>query len=199
MKTRIARLGTALLIGGALVATTVPAGASAFGGDDAPSVAPAADCGGSDYPLTTCTTVAQPTISVELVAPLCEHDTPYLVYRVKVTGTSATTVTITFRGAGGEEFVYTNQPLSGRVLWPGAVVSGGATIDWPGWTQNSDGSWTEGDEWSWARAPLTVYFQVNPEASASVTYPPASPLCAPGPRVEGGGGQTPSFVLPETL
>ena len=75
-----------------------------------------------------------------------------------------------------------DQPLSGSVLWPGAVPGpNGRGIDWPGWRQLSDGTWVQGDEFDWVRPTVQVLFQVNPEATVTVSYPPSSPNCLTNP------------------
>lgn len=106
---------------------------------------------------------------------------------MSVTGTEANTATITFLHPGGTNVVYSGLPLTGRVLWPGAVVgANGEALDWPGWTQLPDGTWVEGDEFNWVRPEVTVTIEVNPATSAVIAYPPSSPQCLtnpPGPFV----------------
>ena len=68
------------------------------------------------------------------------------------------------------------------MLWPGAVPGpNGRGIDWPGWRQLSDGTWVQGDEFDWVRPTVQVLFQVNPEATVTVAYPPSSPNCLTEP------------------
>jgi hypothetical protein len=79
-----------------------------------------------------------------------------------------------------------------RFVYPGAEVdANGNPVDWPGWI------W-DGDEWvidptdARLRDGLTVRVEVNPTATGTVTYPPATPDCdasPPGP---------PSSSLPAT-
>jgi len=113
----------------------------------------------------------------------CDANTPYLVYDVPVLNLpAATSVTITFVNPTGPDLVFPNQPLSGRILWPGAVLDAdGNIIDWPGWTLLPDGTWVEGDEFSWTRPTVEIRFEVNPEATVTVDYPPASTACADPP------------------
>ncbi len=74
-------------------------------------------------------------------------------------------------------------------IWPGASVD---PPDWPGWTL-VDGVWVEdpNDEGAWTRYPegvvTTITATVNPTVSASLTYPPATAVCANPPN-DGGGG-----------
>ena len=93
-----------------------------------------------------------------------------------------TKVTITFINPSGPNVVYADLPLDRDGLWPGAVPGpDGQGIDWPGWTQLPDGSWVEGDEFDWVRPSVKVLFEVNPEATVTVAYPPSSPTCNTNP------------------
>jgi hypothetical protein len=56
-------------------------------------------------------------------------------------------------------------------------VTGDAT-DWPGWMQNAFGFWIEDPSDALWRQGLTLVVSVNPTASTSVSYPPASSACA---------------------
>ncbi|ACZ32027.1 LPXTG-motif cell wall anchor domain protein [Xylanimonas cellulosilytica DSM 15894] len=124
-----------------------------------------------------------PTLDVNVLQPICDGDVPYLEYAVTATGTTNDTVTITWQNPAGSDVVLADLPLTGRVLWPGAVVgANGEALDWPGWTQQADGTWVEGDEFDWVRPSVDVLFEVNPEASATVAYPPSSPSCATNPE-----------------
>ena len=107
-----------------------------------------------------------------MLAPVCDNDTPYLSYNIEVTGTPSTTASITFVNPFGDDVVYFNLPLSGRVLWPGAAVDAdGTPTDWPGWTQLADGSWQPGDAFDWARSTLQVIADVNPIGVADRQLP----------------------------
>lgn len=123
-------------------------------------------------------------LSVNVLEPICDNDVPYLQYAVTATGSPNTTVTITWVNPTnpGASVVYANLPLTGRVLWPGAVVdSHGNPLDWPGWTKLPDGTWVQGDEFDWVRPSVQVHFKVNPEATVTVAYPPATPTCNDNP------------------
>ncbi|MDM7855468.1 peptidase [Cellulomonas alba] len=121
-------------------------------------------------------------LSVNVLEPICDNDVPYLSYAVTATGSPNTTVTITWINPTGQSVVYANLPLTGRVLWPGAVVDAqGNPLDWPGWRQLSDGTWVQGDEFDWVRPSVQVLFKVNPEATVTVGYPPATPTCSANP------------------
>lgn len=121
-------------------------------------------------------------LKVELLSPVCDNDVPYLTYRVAVEGTSKTDLTITWDNPSGADVVQSGLPLSGRVPWPGAVVGpDGRGADWPGWTRQADGTWSEGDEFDWVRPSVQVTLAVNPSVTATVAYPPSAPQCVTGP------------------
>lgn len=121
-------------------------------------------------------------VEVTVLTPVCDNDVPKLRYVVTPVGSDRTTVTVTFVNPGGDDVVHADLPLSGTVLWPGAVVdSAGKGVDWPGWRLEG-GKWLVGDEYDWVRPSVEVSFQVNPTASAVVAYPPSSPVCLTEPE-----------------
>lgn len=114
------------------------------------------------------------------VSPVCVNDVPLLKYSLEEMGTTLTTATITWVHPGGTDVVLTDQPLNGTLLWPGAVLDAkGTAVDWPGWTQQPDGTWTRGDAFDWARQPVQVRFEVNPSTVATVSYPSVAGACEP--------------------
>ncbi len=122
---------------------------------------------------------------VQVLEPECIDDVPYLHYAVLPQGTANTRATLTWVNPGGDDVVLTDLPLEGTVLWPGVEVDGtGKATDWPGWTQQADGTWTEGDEFSWTRPGVQVVFEVNPQVTATAMYPGAAVGCA-GPVQSG--------------
>lgn len=134
-------------------------------------------------------------------SPICDNDVPKLRYAVEAIGSPNTTVTITWVNPSGADVVQSDLPLSGTVLWPGAVEENGVGVDWPGWRQLADGTWVEGDEFDWVRPSVQVKFQVNPEATVTVAYPPSSPQCLtnpPGSSVLAAEPPVPSAVLSAT-
>lgn len=115
---------------------------------------------------------------VQVLTPICDNEVPKLKYTVNPVGTPNDKVTITFVNPSGTSVVYADQPLTGIVNWPGAVVGpDGRGIDWPGWTKLADGTWVEGDEFDWVRPNVEVLFEVNPTKTVTVAYPPSSPVC----------------------
>jgi len=148
---------------------------------------------GSNEPLPEDCPVITPHFSALGTTPFCDGDVPWLDYQVAVDNSPNTTVTITFLHPtdASKNVVYANLPLTGTVLWPGAVVDGlGNPVDWPGWTWDGT-KWVAGDEWDWTRPSVKVRFEGNVNASAEVTvaYPPSSPNCSANP---------PGDVLAET-
>lgn len=121
-------------------------------------------------------------LTVTVAAPICDNNAPMLRYQVVPEGTTNTTVTITWLNPSGANVVYANQPLSGTVLWPGAVLGpDGQGVDWPGWTKQADGSWVQGDPFSWAIPTAKVLFDVSPQATATVAYPASTRGCLTSP------------------
>lgn len=114
----------------------------------------------------------------------CVGDLPYLTYELEAQGTPNQTATLVWGDPNGTHYVMSNLPLSGSVLWPGAVKGpDGKAADWPGWNL-VDGEWVAGDEWNWLRPNVPVTFGVDP-TSATITaqYPEAAP-CADPPSDE---------------
>lgn len=119
------------------------------------------------------------------IEAVCEADVPYLGYEVAlpegVEAEGENPLTITFlHPRGGENYVVGEQPLSGRVLWPGASAT--EPKQWPGYVRNEDGSYTQTEgNYAWTREGVQVLFEVNPSYSTVVDYPPASSECANPP------------------
>jgi LPXTG-motif cell wall-anchored protein len=103
------------------------------------------------------------------VQAVCSANVPTLNY--STTGATGATVTVTFVNPGGANVVYADRPLSGAVVWPGTVVSGGVVSDWPGWTKQSDGTWKAGDAYDWTLKNVQVIISDGTEASTVVSYP----------------------------
>lgn len=167
-------VGVLVMIGGlagpALAAPDTP------GGLDCAELAAATDPDGYAPPPRCELTIVR-------AAAICLADAPVLEYAVEAVGTTLDTVTITWVDPVGPDVVQSGLPLSGQTYWPGTVLEGGAVVDWPGWTRNPDGSWTEEDAYSFARPSVQIEFQVNPTATTVVAYPPATAVCA-GPATD---------------
>ncbi|MBK0370107.1 T9SS type B sorting domain-containing protein [Flavobacterium agrisoli] len=135
---------------------------------------------------------ATATVTVTIEAPkmdviangICVNDVPYLEYTVTPTNfTSTEGVTITWKDASNKTIsTMTNLSLSGRILWPGAVVdSTGKGMDWPGWVKQDD-QWVQtADGFEGLRPTATLVFSVNPEQTVVVNYPPSDPMCTARP------------------
>ncbi|MCK9795179.1 LPXTG cell wall anchor domain-containing protein [Isoptericola sp. 4D.3] len=174
----VAGVAVGLALGVGAVLAAAPAGAAT-----APSPSPST----TGYPPPEV-----PTLTAQIFQPECDGDVPYLRYAVTATGTENTTVTLTWINPSGEDVVQAGLPLSGRVLWPGAVVDGsGAPLDWPGW-RLVDGVWVQGDEFDWVRPAVDVKLEVNPELTLTADYPPSSPDCATDPPGNPPPGEEPA-------
>ncbi|WP_433832125.1 HYR-like domain-containing protein [Flavobacterium anhuiense] len=132
------------------------------------------------------------TVTVTIEAPLmtvtassiCVNDVPYIDYVVTpVNFTPVNGVTIAWADSNNNVVTtMNNQPLSGRVLWPGAIVDDqGKGIDWPGWIFENN-RWIEGaDGFEKLRPTTNVTFTVNPSQTITISYPPADPFCTSRP------------------
>ncbi|MDY0985786.1 gliding motility-associated C-terminal domain-containing protein [Flavobacterium sp. CFBP9031] len=132
---------------------------------------------------TVTVTIEAPVMTVTATS-ICVNDVPYIDY--VVTAVNFTPVNgVTIAWADGNNNVVTtmnNLPLSGRVLWPGAVVDEqGKGIDWPGWIFENN-RWIEGaDGFEKLRPTTNVTFTVNPSETITISYPPADPYCTARP------------------
>jgi hypothetical protein len=174
----------AKLIRGALVALFAVliglGGALPSNAVDDPSPKPTADqpVYGCLDPVDEYGVPRQCQLKIDILTPVCDNEVPKLRYKVTAIGSPNVKVTLTWVNPTGPDVVYADLPLEGTVNWPGAVEGpDGRGIDWPGWTQLPDGSWVEGDAYDWVRPSVNVLFQVNPEATVPVSYPPSSPVC----------------------
>jgi LPXTG-motif cell wall-anchored protein len=116
-------------------------------------------------------------------------------------------------GTGGTAEI-TGLAPSGQILYPGAEVDGSnLPVAWPGWIQNSDGSWSGPDSYkpSDGKRGMNVTFTAsnNPRAlailaapadsaSAYIDYPPATPSCDANPGTEPTPEPTPTTPTPST-
>jgi hypothetical protein len=125
-----------------------------------------------------------PSFVLDVLGPLCVGTAPYLEWSVVPQAIDGDRVDISFVNPDGPNIVYPNQPLSGRLLWPGAEVdSEGEAVDWPGW-QFIDGRWVELDDgFAFTRDNVLVRVELNPTAEERVAYPPPTSDCA-GPNAE---------------
>ena len=135
------------------------------------------------------TTTVPDFLSITAISPICLRDAPYIdvtfgdqpvfdgrpatVTFVDLNGDVVATHTATFQSNTTVRFVY-----------PGASVdAAGNPTDWPGWV-------FDGDEWvidptdAFLRDGLTVVVEVNPTASDTVSYPPATPSCSANPPTD---------------
>lgn len=181
-----------------LAVAAVPAGiAAASAAPASPSTTQECGSGYNYVPDVGCSPVKG------VASAACLKDAAYLSYAVDVPG--ARSVDVTWRNPGGADVVVTGQPLSGTLLWPGAVVTGGVGSDWPGWTVQPDGTWARGDAYDWAAGDVTVAFAASgadaavapalaPAAQvqvvANVKYPAATVACSTLPRRSGALSET---------
>ncbi|MRX38656.1 tandem-95 repeat protein, partial [Flavobacterium sp. LC2016-23] len=133
---------------------------------------------------TVSVTVFAPKITVT-ASSYCSDNTPYVTYKVVAENfTPKSLVTINWiDSANTIVATQTNMPLSGNVLWPGAVIdSNNLPIDWPGWVL-VNGQWIEGnDGFELTRPAVTMQFTLNPTESVIVNYPAPSAGCNAKPQ-----------------
>jgi LPXTG-motif cell wall-anchored protein len=119
-----------------------------------------------------------PVLQFDFLGPVCEGNFPFINYAVSGDVDPTDTATIVISDVNGTVVqTLTGQPLSGRVIWPGASVN---PPDWPGWVLEG-GVWVEDPTDDVLREDLTITVSVNPEASDTVAYPPATSACADPP------------------
>ncbi len=126
--------------------------------------------------------MVQPVLNVT-ATPICVRDTLFVDYNAMPLGVMATNgVKITWQKTTGEIVaVLVGQPLTGRLLWPGAAVdASGNPIAWPGWAFIDD-EWVQINDG--LRPNMQLVFEVNPTAQVTVSYPPATPACNANPPV----------------
>ncbi|WDF66557.1 HYR-like domain-containing protein [Flavobacterium sp. KACC 22763] len=132
---------------------------------------------------TVTVTIEAPVMTVTATS-ICVNDVPYLDYTVTPGNfTPVNGVTIAWADSNNNVITtMTDLPLSGRVLWPGAVVDDqGKGIDWPGWIFENN-RWIEGaDGFEKLRPTANVTLSLNPSQTITVSYPPADPFCTARP------------------
>ncbi len=133
-----------------------------------------------------------PVLRFDFLGPVCEGNFPFINYSVSGDVDPADTATIVISDVNGNVVqTLVDQPLSGRVIWPGASVN---PPDWPGWVLEG-GVWVEDPTDDVLREDLIFTVSVNPEASETVAYPPATSACADPPD---GTPTTPAPTAPPT-
>ncbi len=132
---------------------------------------------------TVTITIVAPKITVS-ATPICVNDVPYIDYVVTALNFTPTNgVSIVWSDSSNNAITtMNNQPLSGRILWPGAVVDGnGKGIDWPGWVFENN-KWVQGaDGFEKLRPTANLTFSLNPSETITVNYPPSDPYCTARP------------------
>ncbi|WP_368259250.1 hypothetical protein, partial [Blautia wexlerae] len=150
-----------------------------------------------------CTTTHDVTQLIVDVADDCRLDAAFLTYAISsknVPDAENLPVTVTWRTAAGTVVRVDAIPagqLTGELLWPGMVLNGDeVAVGWPGWRSlvPSDFPLAPGAEiygtqirdTSLAseayRNAMTVTFEMNPQAVATVDYPAVTPAGCAVPR-----------------
>ena len=122
-------------------------------------------------------------VLVEDIDSDCVAGVPQLSYELSVRGPITPPIQITWENDQGGQDVVVQGGLSGTIHWPGTVVNADGTVaDWPGWTQQANGTWVQGDEFDWALGSVDVTFGTNPSVTRTVQYPDR-PECRPAGAV----------------
>lgn len=127
--------------------------------------------------------VVSPLLNV-VATPICVNNTPFVDYTVTPVGVPAPNgVTIAWDKISGPNVTtLPNQPLMGRLLWPGTTLdSYGTPTGWPGWVF-ANGGWQPVNDG--LRPNMSLSFTVNPTTTVVVSYPPATPACNPNPPIK---------------
>jgi len=137
-----------------------------------------------------------PDLNIDLSTsqPICIDNAPYIKVQVVQTdpggrSTGGDTITVVFfdgTHTTAPQTVQLDSSLKANILWPGAVVTDGVATGWPGWTQNSDGSWSDiGDgNFGWTRQGASMTITYNPSKTFELAYPEATWECGTPPPSE---------------
>ncbi|RED21904.1 gliding motility-associated-like protein, partial [Flavobacterium cutihirudinis] len=170
-----------------------PTGHLTLNPDGSVTLAPNTPAGDYELTYTICEILNQSNcksniVKVTVTAPkmtvtansYCSNNVPYVSYNVTADNFTPNNL-LTVRwidSANNVVATQTDLPLSGDLLWPGAIVdSNGVGVDWPGWLLVNN-QWIEGaDGFENTRTGVTVEFSLNPTVNYAVSYPPATPQC----------------------
>lgn len=137
-------------------------------------------------PSTTSTTVPEvnPLFGFSAVTSICIREVPTIriVFLNARPDLAGRTGTLTLADLAGN--VQSTQPLVYQpgstvdVLYPGTRVNAdGSIADVPGWNLTAEGLWARDSTDAYLRDGIRVTYEVNPTATAVVTYPPESSAC----------------------
>jgi hypothetical protein len=147
---------------------------------------------------TTVPTTLPETFTFAGAATVCRAEVPTILINFgnALPALAGQTGTLTMADVNGN--VVSTQPLvyrpgtSVELLYPGTVVNADGTIaDVPGWNLNSSGLWVRDQSDAFLREGIRLTYELNPTATAFVTYPPETSACANPPT-----GQTTSSSTP---
>lgn len=126
------------------------------------------------------------SLDVDGFTGVCIGDAPFIGYDIEPQGfepTQPVQATLTISALDGTVVdTVVVSSLSGSIVWPGASVdAAGNATDWPGWVQTNTGEWVRDPSDEFLRDGLVIDVEVNPSATASVSYPPSTAVCADPP------------------
>ena len=148
---------------------------------------------------------ADPSYTLDL-AGVCDENAPWIEYSVDdglgaPVGLQAAAVVdsvdirwYTIGSPNVLELEQLDMPGSARILWPGAVIDPetGEATDWPGWIQEPDGSWVQGDDgflWATGTVPRRASASNDEVVSSERGDVPAGEAGLQLGPARGGGGR----------
>ncbi|MGB0113432.1 MAG: hypothetical protein WBP59_09455 [Ilumatobacteraceae bacterium] len=157
-------------------------------GDEADDTTNGEQIADDDGNYVTTTTTPERSLDVSAFSPECIRDAPYVSYTIVPVGfvpdDGRATLVIKDRNGNVVETREVSS-LSGSFVYPGASVdAAGNATDWPGWQLADNGNWIPDASDAFLREGLIIDVTVNPTATATVSYPPATSACA-GPEDRG--------------
>jgi LPXTG-motif cell wall-anchored protein len=146
-------------------------------------------------------------LDISAIGPVCAKDVPYIEVTFGAQSQfNGRPASVTFRDLNGNvvgtDSATYQAGTTVRFVYPGASVdAAGNATDWPGWVFDGD-EWVVDPSDANLRAGLTVVIEVNPTATATVSYPPATTACANPVQVDPAPTTTtatvPAGALPQT-
>ncbi|MDQ0895602.1 hypothetical protein [Agromyces ramosus] len=140
----------------------------------------------------------EPSLRVAAATGTCVADAPWIFYDIELADpdhqSTGNTARLVLTDGTNTETIELGEldggKLKSKVLWPGASVAadGVTPTGWPGWALVGT-TWVQVDDnFAWTRGDIQATVEVNPTAAVTLSYPPATPECATGPKASGSGG-----------
>jgi hypothetical protein len=147
------------------------------------STAPPTSSSSTTTSTSSTTTTLPETLDIGAASVVCSRDVPFVNLtfgnQPEFNGLVGTITFYDVNDAFIEQHAVTYQAGETiSLLYPGATVdAAGNATDWPGWLLNSDGFWVLDPTDAVWREGLTIVAEINPTATTTVEYPPATTAC----------------------